>query len=97
MRTLCISTYTKSSLEVQILDYVHCKPPRSGDCYDFLCVGSFYIFPPLHYGASLAYLILSISCDSPILMNMVFKNTSCILCEFGEKGSRRPIAFSIDY
>ena len=71
MQTLCISTYTKSSLEVQILDYVHCKPPRSGDCYDFLCVGSLYMFPPLHYGASLAYLILSISCDSPILMNMV--------------------------
>ena len=70
MQTLCISTCTKSGLEVQILDYMHRKPPRSGLCYDFLSVGSFYMFPPLYYEASLAYLILSISYNSPILMNM---------------------------
>ena len=34
------------------------------------------MFPPLYYEASLAYLILSISCDSPILMNMVFGDDS---------------------
>ena len=76
MQTLCISTCTKSGLEVQILDYMHRKPPRRGLCYDFLCIGSFCMFPPLYYEASLAYLILSISCDSPILMNMVLLQNS---------------------
>ena len=79
MQKLCISMYTKSGLEVQILDYMHYKPPRSGLCYDFLCVGSLYMFPPLYYEASLAYLILSISCGSPILMNMVFADAEGFL------------------